>query len=188
MRFNPNATGPEPQISPNELPTQVDTRQMSLFGAAWTMGSLKYLSQHDAVSLTYFETIGSRGLLQGSQEPLYPGKFKSKKGMLFPVYWVFKQLLEGDKVEIIESESSQPLKLEVIAWESGSKQKMMVANFTSVQQQLSINAWKQTFEMLPLDEGDFHSFVSDPAYLDKAIWKPVSNQISLEPHGLAMLK
>jgi hypothetical protein len=188
MRFNPNATGPEPQISPNELPTQVDTRQMSLFGAAWAMGSLKYLSQHDAASLTYFETIGSRGILQGSQEPLYPDIFKSKKEMLFPLYWVFKQLLEGDTVEIIDSESSQPLKLEVIAWESAGKQKIMVANFTPDQQQLGIHAWKQTFEMLPFNEGNFHSFVSDPAYLDKAIWKPVSNQISLEPYSLAMLK
>ena len=32
-RFNPNATGPEPEPPPGELPTQVDVRQMSLFGA-----------------------------------------------------------------------------------------------------------------------------------------------------------
>ena len=31
-RFNPNATGPEPEPAPGELPPQVDIRQMSLFG------------------------------------------------------------------------------------------------------------------------------------------------------------
>ena len=35
-RFNPNATGPEPEPAPGGLPTQVDIRQMSLFGAGWT--------------------------------------------------------------------------------------------------------------------------------------------------------
>ena len=42
-RFNPNATGPEKAAEPGELPAQVDARQMSLFGAVWTLGSLKYL-------------------------------------------------------------------------------------------------------------------------------------------------
>ena len=32
-RFNPNATGPEPEPRPGELPSQVDVRQMSLLGA-----------------------------------------------------------------------------------------------------------------------------------------------------------
>jgi hypothetical protein len=43
-RFNPNATGPGPETAPGALPPQVDVRQMSLFGAGWTLGSLKALS------------------------------------------------------------------------------------------------------------------------------------------------
>ena len=42
MRFNPNATGAPPPVPEGELPSQVDARQMSLFGACWTLGSLKY--------------------------------------------------------------------------------------------------------------------------------------------------
>src|SRR5687768_14979614 len=36
-RFNPDATGPDPEPPAGELPAQVDVRQMSLFGAGWTL-------------------------------------------------------------------------------------------------------------------------------------------------------
>ena len=63
-RFNPNATGPEPEPAPGELPSQVDIRQMSLFGAGWTLGSIKYLSESGASSVTYYETTGWRGVME----------------------------------------------------------------------------------------------------------------------------
>ena len=43
------------------LPRQVDPRQMSLFGAAWTVGSVKSLAEAGAAAMTYFETTGWRG-------------------------------------------------------------------------------------------------------------------------------
>ena len=61
MRFNPFTTSPETELKSNQLPSQVDVRQMSLFGAGWTVGSLKYLCESEAYSLTYFETTGWRG-------------------------------------------------------------------------------------------------------------------------------
>jgi hypothetical protein len=60
MRFNPNATGPEPEPGPGELPSQVDVRQMSLFGAGWTLGSLKYLGEIGPQTITYDENTGCR--------------------------------------------------------------------------------------------------------------------------------
>ena len=55
MRFNPNATAPEAELESSQLPSQVDVRQMSLFGAGWTVGSLKYLCESETHSLTYYE-------------------------------------------------------------------------------------------------------------------------------------
>ena len=41
---------------------------MSLFGAGWTAGSLKYLAEGGAHSLTYYETTGPDGrVLAGEQ-------------------------------------------------------------------------------------------------------------------------
>src|SRR5260370_39136305 len=43
-RLSPNGEGPAPVSVPGELPSQVDPRQMSLFGAASTVGSLGNLA------------------------------------------------------------------------------------------------------------------------------------------------
>ena len=55
-RFNPDATAAEPASAPTELPSQVDARQAALFGAAWTVASLKRLAEAGAASVTYYET------------------------------------------------------------------------------------------------------------------------------------
>ena len=47
------------------VPPQVDSRQMSLFGACWTAGSLKFLCESVTDSITYYETVGERGIIQG---------------------------------------------------------------------------------------------------------------------------
>ncbi len=63
-RYNPHATVAETEKAPHELPDAVDPRQMSLFGAAWTAGSIKYLAESGAASLTYYETTGWQGLIE----------------------------------------------------------------------------------------------------------------------------
>ena len=42
-RFNAVATASETEPSPNQLPPNVDARQMTLFGAGWTLGAVKRL-------------------------------------------------------------------------------------------------------------------------------------------------
>ena len=87
-RFNPNATGPEPAAAPDELPPQVDVRQMSLLGAGWTLGSIKYLADGGAASATYYETTGWRGVMETEQGSPLPRRFRSEPGMVFPLYHV----------------------------------------------------------------------------------------------------
>ena len=53
-RFNVVATGPVPTVPPGELPPQVDSRQMSLFAAAWTLGSLASLAGAGAAVTTWY--------------------------------------------------------------------------------------------------------------------------------------
>src|SRR5262249_52109497 len=62
QRFNPEATGPEAEPPPGELPAAVDPRQMSLFGAVWTLGSVKYVVKSGVAATTYYETTGWRGV------------------------------------------------------------------------------------------------------------------------------
>jgi len=84
-RFNPNATGPQTTAGPDELPTQVDTRQMSLFGAVWTLGSLKYLCESGVDSVTYYENTGWRGVKEREAGSPLREKFPSVPGATFPL-------------------------------------------------------------------------------------------------------
>jgi D-apionolactonase len=93
MRWNPNATGAQPEPREGELPASVDPRQLSHVGAAWTVGSLARLFPHPRVhSLTYFELVGWRGLMETEAGSGVPARFPSEPGERFPVYHVFRDL------------------------------------------------------------------------------------------------
>jgi hypothetical protein len=93
-RFNPSATAPEGERSAGELPPEVDPRQMSLFAACWTVGSIKYLAESGTAAITYYETTGWRGVMETEQGSPHPDRFPSEAGMVFPLYHVFADLAE----------------------------------------------------------------------------------------------
>jgi hypothetical protein len=72
-RFNPEALQPQDQA------VEPDPRQSTLLCAAWTLGSIAALTQAGAHSLTYFQTHGPGGVMDGSGP--------------FPVYAVFADLV-----------------------------------------------------------------------------------------------
>ena len=140
QRFNSVATGDQPAPPPGELPPQVDPRQMSLFGAGWTVGSLKQLIESGVTAATYFETTGWRGVLQGDEPPPVPRQFPSRPGMVFPLYYVFADLAEWKDGEIVPSLSSNPLAIETLAVTSNGTLHLLVANLTHELQMVTIDA------------------------------------------------
>ena len=137
-RFNPDAIGPEPPPFPGELPSAVDGRQMSLFAAAWTVGSIKQLAEAGASSLTFYETTGWRGLKETDGGCPLPGVFRSFPGMVFPVYHVFADVADLKDKELISCNSSDPLKIQALAVQTGESLHMLVANLTDEPQQCAI--------------------------------------------------
>jgi D-apionolactonase len=138
-RYNPHATAAEARPAEGELPDAVDPRQMSLFGAAWTAGSIKYLSESGAASLTYFETSGWQGLMeQASGSPL-PARFPSAPGMIFPLYHVFADIAEWKGGSLITCASNQPLSIAALAIEHEGRLHLLVMNYTATQQRVVIS-------------------------------------------------
>jgi len=70
------------------LPGDVDLRQMSLLGAAWTVGAIQALAEGGVDAITLFETTGWRGLVERQKGPPLPTRFPSQPGMAFPLYHV----------------------------------------------------------------------------------------------------
>jgi len=129
-RFNPNATGPEGVPAPGELPWQVDVRQMSLFGAAWTVGSMAYLSQSQADSVTYYETTGWRGVMETEKGSPVPAKFRSIPGAVFPLYHVLADAGELPGGEVLKVTPSDALEVAGLAVRKGKRLRVLTANLT----------------------------------------------------------
>jgi D-apionolactonase len=137
-RFNPNATGPAPVPAPHALPPEVDGRQLSLYGAGWTLGSIKYLAEAGAASLTYYETTGWRGVLEQAAGSPLPAQFPSQPGQLFPLYHVFAAVAPFRRGQVRYSTTSDPLAVEVLALEAAERTRLLLANLSDVPQALTM--------------------------------------------------
>ncbi|MBY0506591.1 MAG: hypothetical protein K2X03_21910 [Bryobacteraceae bacterium] len=159
-RFNPQQRGPEPPTPPGKLPSRIDHRQPTLFGAAWTLGSLKYLSEAGAASITYYETHGWGGVLMPGASPL-PEVFHATPGMVFPLFHVFADVAEfaGGSGQALLTESP----LEVIGWQLalGARRRTLVANLTARPRIVRVPAAKQV-AIRTLDDRSFLMATTQP--------------------------
>jgi D-apionolactonase len=169
-RFNANSENYENIHDQAECPPQVDTRLMSLYGACWTAGSIKYLIECGAEGVTYYETAGERGIIQGDFPSRWPDKFKSVAGMIFPVYFVFRFLLENKSFKILGSESSDPLKAASLIMTDGKEIKYILINYTGSKQKIKINNIEglSVINTRQLDADSFAAAVSDDRWLENS--------------------
>ncbi len=191
-RFNPNATGPEPEPAPGELPAQVDVRQMSLFGAGWTLGSLKYLSESGASSVTYYETSGWRGVMERASGSPLPEKFRSLPGAVFPLYHVFADVGEFVGGEVLASKSSDPLKVEGITLRKDGKTRILLANLTPDSQQVRVQNLAATVRVRCLDETNAQYAMSSSEVFRAEIGELVESaegtlELNLLPYATAQI-
>jgi D-apionolactonase len=135
-RFNAVAVVEEP-AEVSGLPRQVDPRQMSLFGAVWTVGSVKNLAEAGTTSLTYFETSGWRGVVErdcGSDNPAFP----SQAGEAFPLYYVLARVLAWRGAELVDCTPSNPLSVTALGVRREGRTSLLLANLDHVQKTVSV--------------------------------------------------
>jgi hypothetical protein len=129
--FNQAASDPGRAPTPaGDLPAEVDPRQPSLFAAAWTIGSVRSLATAGAASITYYETVGWRGLVESAGGPPVPGAFRSRPGMVFPVYHAFRWLADAAGGDVLATMSDRPLELDGLAFRIDGALRVIVANLT----------------------------------------------------------
>ena len=191
-RFNPNATGPELEPAPGELPPQVDIRQMSLFGAGWTLGSIKYLSESGASSVTYYETTGWRGVMETANGSPLPEKFRSLPGGVFPLYHILADVGEFAGGEILVSKSSDSLKVEGIALRKNGKTRTLLANLTPDSQQVRVENLTGTVRVRHLNETNAQAAMESPEVFRAEAGDLLQTtsgilELDLLPHAIAQI-
>ena len=130
LRIRPGVYPIQPEVGPDGLPPSVDLRQMSLFGAGWTLGSLKYISESGVQSVTYYEATGWRGVMETEKGSPSPERFPSIPGAVFPLYHVLADVAEFAGGSVVPSISNAPLKVVGIALQKADKTRVILANLS----------------------------------------------------------
>ena len=187
MRHNPYATGPAPELKPGELPPQVDIRQMSLFGAGWTLGSIASLAQSGAASLTYFETTGWRGVMETEAGAPLPEVFRSYPGGVYPLFFVFAAVGEFTGGEVVPVLSSDQMAANALLLRKNGRQRLLVANHTPTVQRVNLPAEFKPVSIHHLDETNVEEAICNPEKFLAAAGEPGSTPVELLPYGLAWI-
>ena len=165
---------------PQALPASVDPRQMALFGAAWTAGSLGALTTGGAASATYYEVTGWRGLME--TEGGRPIQFPSFQGMVYPLYWVFACLAEARGARQLSFNTDQPLRVNGLALQKGAHTWLLVSNYQPIDQSICLcDLPEGQASALRLNQDTFNAATAQPdAFWDARQPLPVhSGQLSL---------
>ena len=150
-RFNPYRRDTELSPGHDVVPPSVDNRQASLFAAGWTLGSLKYLAESGASSLTYFETQGWRGV-QGSASGPNLDASHSFPGMVFPIFHVLADVQDLQGARVMRTHSSAPLRVNALGLVTNGTFRIMCANVTGAKESVTIQGIKGRVRMRPLNE------------------------------------
>jgi hypothetical protein len=129
QRFNPSAID-DGALGQADLPSSVDPRQMSLFAAGWTLGSIASLTAAGVASLTYFETVGLRGLMDAGGRRSSSGSFPARPGMAYPMFHVFADLADRKATKPMSVASATTEPVAVAALRRDGIIRVMVANLS----------------------------------------------------------
>lgn len=161
-------------VSPVTLKSRFnpDPRQPSLFCAGWTLGSFKYLAESGVDSITYYETAGQGGIIH-------------EKGDIYPVYFLFRELLKYKDFTVMATESSHPHRFSSMLLVQGTEQILMLANHTSSVQSIRLSEGMQIQIAWVLDENTIADLLAG-----KETWQsPVDpSLVSLNSCALAFLR
>ncbi|MFP3896635.1 MAG: hypothetical protein ACLFV5_07360, partial [Anaerolineales bacterium] len=105
-----------------------DPRQVSLLGAGWTAGSLKYVAEGGAYGVTYYETTGWRGVMEREKSQDRSNAFPSIPGAVYPLYHVLADVAAYAGGCIVPSASSDRLRVDGLALEKGGRRRILLAN------------------------------------------------------------
>ena len=191
-RINVAATRDETDLDPDELPTPVDPRQMSLFGAGWTLGSIKYLAENGIQSVTFYETTGWHGLMETTNGSSLPDKFHSIPGGVYPLYHVFADVGAFSEGWIIRSKSSDPLRVESLVLQKRDQQRVMITNLENIPNQIQLENLSARVQLKILDETTVLEAMQSPEKFRQQAGEIINTQkgclaIQLKPYAIARI-
>ncbi len=186
-RFNASQSFMEEPFTGPGTPQQVDGRIMSLLGAGWTAISLKYLCRNNIAGVTYYETAGERGIMQGEYNSRWPEDFPSYRGMIFPVYHIFRYIQAYRHFRITGSSSSQPLAADSLVFSDGKQVRMILVNFTGSRKRVIVSGCRGMMRYRELETRNYVEAASNHNWKFEPGERLVraGNTLTLEPFSIS---
>jgi hypothetical protein len=163
----PLAVGPitlKPRFNPHTgEPSTADPRQVSLLGAGWTAGSLKYMAQSGVRSVTYYETTGGRGVME-REEPLHSADvFPSLPGAVYPLYHLLADVGDYAGGRVVPGVSSDRLRVDGLVLQKGGRQRVLLTNLRPDPQRVTVRGLGHGATVSSLDETNAEEAMGHPA-------------------------
>ncbi|MBN1444308.1 MAG: hypothetical protein JXA90_16470 [Planctomycetes bacterium] len=156
---------PVPAGEPRGIPL-ADDRLVSLFGAAWTVGSLKRIVEDGVRSVTAFEVSGPCGVLATRDCP-YGQEIGVPGAEVFPLYHVLADVREFRTALAVRTFSSRPLLVDGLAMRRGDTVRVLLANFTGQPRTVRLQGMGRRARVRRLDEENVAVAMESPcAYRD----------------------
>jgi hypothetical protein len=164
MRSNPYATAAANPPPPGQLPSHVDVRQMSLFGAAWTLGCIASLVASGVESATLYETTGWLGVMDTAEgSPVVTPQFYSVPDMTFPIYHILADVGEFAGADGQPLQVSEPLRATGVMLTMSGRVRLLIANLTAQVQVIPLPMPLTAARLRALDETTFEQAARHPA-------------------------
>ncbi|KAB7732564.1 hypothetical protein F5984_00995 [Rudanella paleaurantiibacter] len=169
-----------------DWPADIDPRQPSLLAAGWFLGSLASLTSAGAARVTFFDTKGGRGVIQGLDAPLFPDRFSAEPGDVFPVGLVLQLLADWKGAVAKPIAFLDPVQGSALWLTWHDRHLLVLANHSPEPQTVDLGEWPVTpAEVCVLDE------ITAPAAIKTGTLPPVApfaeTAITLNPFAIVAL-
>jgi len=152
----------------------------------------QYLSESGAQSVTYYETTGWRGVMEGVAGSPLPARFPSIPDTVFPLYHVLADVGEFAGSQVLRSSSSEPLKAECLALCKEGKRRLLVGNMSSETFPVCVRDLPDQVTVKVLDETTaWNAMVQPEEYRRReGLWQSTSGgelTVKLRPYAIVRI-
>ena len=192
-RLAPLTYSDEPDRLGESLPSWADVRQTSLFGAGWTLGTLKYLSQGGVESISYNETTGPLGVMEASKKTRTMERASLFPGKVFPIYHVLADVGEYAGGMVLKTVSSDPLAVEGLAFMKDNLLVIILVNLTAEEISVALAGLKSQASIRYLSKDNIELACANPETYRSQVGelrRPDTGllHLKLEPYSLAHIE
>jgi hypothetical protein len=152
------------------------------------LGTLNSLLTSEPASLTFFETVGLKGIMQ-SEEPLYKDQFFAPAGSVYPMYFIFKMILEHKDWSFYHLETEHSLRFTGLAFgEKGKKVSvLLLCSYSSERISVKIPSEFSNSDVRMITDRNIIELMEDPDKFNNLKSKNIKDKLEMEPFSMSVI-